>query len=142
MADAAIGPNRDFLEADPLFRVLKKKKWLNLDKLPEAFMLGTGETGLSVCYNCRAEHAQTVANLDSEGVARLFHGPVTAINALIDGQQTFLTVVPDAPHHAEIQGIPHKEHDNVEAERLAGELARIAIVVIQNHYRRIDAGNG
>jgi hypothetical protein len=90
-------------------------------------MLGTNETGLSVCYDCQAREAQAIVQLDSHGVAQLLHGRVTALN---------LTVVPDSAQHAEIRGMPNKEQNRVEAERLASELAKIASIVLVNRYRR------
>lgn len=131
MADGALvdpaGPFRDLSDQDLLFRVIKKKECLRRERLSEAFMLGTGETGLSVCYDCLASEAQSIVQLDSHGVAQLLHGGVTALH---------LAVVPDHPKHAEIRGIPHKETNRVEAERLASELATISTIAHVQRYRK------
>jgi hypothetical protein len=114
---------------DPLFRIIKKKRYLEAGKLSEAFMMGTGETGLSVCCACIAARAQEIANLDSEGVAELTHGGVTALR---------LSVVADGPNHAEIRGIPFKDGNmpEKEAEQFAIALASIVRYVVKSRYRR------
>lgn len=133
MADGALGPAaqlRVFVAEDILFRVLKKKKWLEPGKLSDAFILETGETGISVCFDCQARQAPKIANLDSHGVVSLPHGGVTALT---------LTVVPDSANHAEIQGVPHKEANPVEAERIAIALASISTVADAIRRRRADS---
>lgn len=132
MADGALVQNLEdpligFADHDPLFRVLKKKKYLDREKLSEAFMLGTNETGLSVCFDCPASEAQAISNLDSEGVASLTYGGVTAL---------VLTVVADGPNHAEIRGVPFKETNRPEAERLAIALAEAVTSVLTKRYRK------
>ena len=121
------GPLRDLSDDDILFRVIKKKDCLQRERLSEAFMLGTNESGLSVCYDCLASEAQAIVQLDSHGVARLLHIGVTSLQ---------LTVVPDQINHAEIRGVPHKETNRVEAERLANELAKVSSIVYVQRYRR------
>jgi hypothetical protein len=40
-----------------------------------------------------------------------------------------LTVTADEPHHAIIEGVPHKEDDRVRAEWLASQLAAMATII-------------
>lgn len=134
MADGAVAPNPQPAPTEfsvqgieVFFRVLKKKKYLQRENLSDAFLLGTDEAGLSVCYNCLIEEAQAVAALDSEGAAALAHDRITAL---------LLTVAPDSPNHAEIQRVPHKETNRAEAERLAIALANCVTNVYRQIYRR------
>lgn len=133
MANGVIGATaqlRTFVAQDILFRVLKKKRWLEAGKLSEAFLLGTHESGLSVCFDCQACEAPRIMNLDSYGVASLLYGGVTSIDNL--------TVVADAVNHAEIQGVPHKQIDDVRAEWIASELARISTIAEERRRRKND----
>ena len=133
MADGAVegaAPLRVFVLEDVLFRVLKKKRWLEAGKLSEAFLLETGETGLSVCFDCQACEAPKIARLDSHGVASLSYGGVTGIDAL--------TVIADEVDHAEIRGMPHKQDNPAEAERIASELASISTIAESVRRRERD----
>jgi hypothetical protein len=47
-----------------------------------------------------------------------------------------LTVTPDEPNHAIIEGMPHKEEDRVKAEWFASQLAAIATVVDRERRER------
>jgi len=115
-APAAI---RELLPHDFLLRALTKKKWL--EDLHEAFLLRTDEDELSVCFDCSPEECLAILDLNRlHGVASLTVGGVIGL---------YLTVTPDDPHHAVIQGIPHKEDDAATVERLASQLAAIATIV-------------
>ncbi len=126
MADGEVDNNppiavRQLTAVDLLLRVLAKPKWLA--DLHEAFILRSNETttGLSVCFDCTPAEAVAISGLNrSHGVATLPVGSVTALE---------LTVVPDEPHHANIQGLPDKELDPDRAEWLASRLAEAALIV-------------
>jgi len=105
--------------ADLLFRALRNKTWL--EDLHEAFMLRADETGLSVCFDCLPAECIVILKLNRVyGAARLTVNDVTALE---------LTVTPDSPHHALIEGIPHKDQDADKAEWLASRLAGVAEIV-------------
>lgn len=132
MADGALNQNpspaavRELLPLDLLYRALTKKAWL--DDLHDAFLLRADETGLSVCFDCSPDECIAILNLNRlHGVASLTVGEVIALK---------LTVTPDEPHHAVIEGIPHKETDAVMAERVASQLARIATIVDRTRRER------
>lgn len=109
----ALAPN------DQLLRVLAKQKWL-VD-LYEAFLLRTNETGLSVFFGCTPVESVALSHLNrSFGVAGIF------AQSVIDLE---LTVVPDEPRHANIEGLPHKQTDPSRAEWLARRLAEAAVIL-------------
>jgi hypothetical protein len=112
-------PIRELQPPDLLLRALTKKVWL--EDLHEAFMLRPDENGLSVCFDCIPADCITLLCLNrTYGVASLHVNGVTALE---------LTVTPDEPHHALIEGIPHKEEDADRAEWLASQLASIAAII-------------
>jgi hypothetical protein len=111
---------REFVYEDSLFRAILKKKYLTAENLREAFMRRSNETGLSVCYDCKPEDCFNLIQMDMHGVAKLVVGQVKDLG---------LKVIPDEPQHANIEGVPHKEENEVEAERLANALAKIANIV-------------
>ena len=91
-------------------------------------MLRADETGLSVCFDCAPSDCLRILDLNCiHGVARLI---------LADVQSLHLSVTPDEPHHALIEGIPNKEENPEKAEWLATQLAAIAIVVQQTRRQR------
>ena len=105
-----------------LLRMLRKKLWLEPGGLEEAFLLRPGETGLSVCFACSADHCMTISGLNkSYGAAGLKVQSVTEIENL--------TVEPDSANHAEIRGLPQWEADSAKAEFLASQLAKAANIV-------------
>ncbi len=125
MADGEVDNNaseagvRQLVGDDFLLRVLAKQKWLA--DLHEAFLLRSNEAGLSVFFDCTPAESVALSGLNrSYGVAKLFVENVTNLE---------LTVIPDEPQHATIEGLPHKEVDPGRAEWLAGRLAEAAIVV-------------
>jgi hypothetical protein len=133
LANAALDHNpapaaiRDLLPPDLLLRALTKQKWL--EDLHEAFLLRSDETGLSVCFDCSPEECIAVLNRNGlHGVASLTVDGVTGLQ---------LTVTPDEPHHAIIEGMPHKEDDAATAERLASQLAAIATIVDRTRRKRL-----
>jgi len=108
---------RELGPLDELLRALLSAK--HLKNLADAFLLRKSENGLSVSFDCTV--AECRAAFDTTyGVARLEMGHITGLG---------LQVVPDKPHHANIQGLPHKEQDPDQAEWLASKLAERAIVV-------------
>ena len=72
-------------------------------------------------FDCTPSESVTISALNrSFGVAQLLVGNVTALQ---------LTVIPDEPRHATIEGLPHKEEDADRAEWLASRLAEVALIV-------------
>jgi len=124
LADGEVDTNppaaiRQLTPNDLLLRVLAKQRWLA--DLHEAFMLRSNESGLSVFFDCTPAESVALSGLNrSHGVATLTVGNVTALE---------LTVIPDEPCHATIEGLPHKEHDADRAEWLASRLAEVAVIV-------------
>jgi len=106
---------------DELLRALLNKR--SLDHLPDAFMLRYEErdSGLSVSINSTAQECRVLFRT-TYGVLLLTVAQVRELD---------LAVVPDAPKHANITGIPHKEDDPDRAEWLANRLAERAIIVEQ-----------
>jgi hypothetical protein len=111
---------RELVYEDSVFRAILKKRHLTAETLREAFMLRSTETGLSVCYDCKPEDCFDLIQMDMHGVAKLIVGRVRGLG---------LKVIPNEQHHANIEGVPHKEENEVEAERLASALAEIADIV-------------
>jgi len=106
-----------------LLRMMAKRIWLEPGNLSEAFILRSDETGLSVCFDCTADHCATITALNrTYGAASLNVQVVTDLE---------LTVEPDLANHAEIRGVPSKEVDRDRAEFLASQLARAATIVDQ-----------
>lgn len=124
MADDTLEPVipvfRELIYEDSLLRAILKKKYLTAENLREAFMRRSNEKGLSVCYDCKPEDCFGLIQMDMHGVAKLIVGQVRGLG---------LKVVPNEPHHADIEGVPSKEEDEVVAERLATALAEIANIV-------------
>jgi len=124
LADGTLEPVtpvfRELVYEDSLFRAILKKRHLAPENLREAFMRRSNETGLSVCYDCKPENVFDLIQMDMHGVANLVVGQVKGLG---------LKVIQDEPQHANIEGVPHKEENEVEAERLANALAAIANIV-------------
>jgi len=99
-----------------VFRVLMNSK--QMKELSEAFFLRADEvnSGLSVSWNTTPEEARSQFS-KCYGAVSLHVGRVRNLS---------LDVVPDEPNHANITGLPHKETDPKEAERLANLLAQQA----------------
>jgi hypothetical protein len=124
LADGEVDNNlpaaiRQLTPNDLLLRVLAKQKWLT--DLHEAFMLRSNEMGLSVFFDCTPVESVVLSGFNrSYGVSTLTVASITALE---------LTVTPDEPRHATIEGLPHKEHDADRAEWLASRLAEVAEIV-------------
>ncbi len=118
------GTLREIVREDELCRAFRSK----IDHIPDAFMLRSDErdSGLSVCFDCTPEECVATLNA-SYGFAILLAGGVFDLN---------LQVVSDAPHHANIKGIPYKEDDPPRAEFLASQLA--GVVVRAQHTKRVN----
>jgi hypothetical protein len=113
-----------------VYRAVAAAGWL--ENPPDAFMLRPTEkdTGLSVSYNCTVDECRyTLAK--SYGVLSLHTGRVRALN---------LDIIPDEPQHANITGLPYKEDDPLEAERLASLLAKQARMMERGLKKRPSGG--
>ena len=89
-----------------------------MKELSEAFFLRADEvdSGLSVNWNMTPEQARDQFD-KCYGTVSLHVGRVRTLN---------LDVVPDEPTHANLTGLPYKESEPREAERLANLLAQQA----------------
>jgi len=87
--------------------------------LAAAFMLRENEEGLSVSYDSTPQQCAAGFN-KCHGVASLHVGRIRDLG---------LDVIPDEPRHANIVGLPHREHDPAEAERFARQLQKQARLV-------------
>lgn len=76
-------------------------------------------SGLSINYNCDSEHCRNSLK-KCYGVVSLHVGRVRSLD---------LDVIPDEPQHGNITGLPRKEEDEVQAERLASALVRQARLI-------------
>ena len=114
---------------DTLLRALRNAK--DPEELAHAFMLRPKEqhTGLSVNFDQTPAECQQGFNC-TYGVASLTVFNVTeaatSTNAALN-TNFVLQVIPDEPHHANITGVPYKETDPLGAERVASELAKLAV---------------
>jgi hypothetical protein len=109
-----------------VYRVLLRKQWINEDTgrvKADAYFLRASEPGLSVNIASVCSPSQCAGLFRKcYGVASLEVGRVREIG---------LDVKQDLPNHANIVGLPHREDDLAEAERLAGLLAKRSHVVWQ-----------
>jgi hypothetical protein len=102
-----------------VYRALLRKQWIDEDTgrvKADAYFLRASEPGLSV--NIASVYSpEECAGLfrNCYGVASLEVGRVREIG---------LDVEQDSRNHANIVGLPHREDDLAEAERLAGLLAK------------------
>ncbi|MBD0263955.1 MAG: hypothetical protein ICV78_14865 [Tolypothrix sp. Co-bin9] len=109
-----------------VYRVLLKKRWINEDTQrvdAGAYFLREKEkdTGLSVNIAASCSPQQCTEKFDKcFGVASLHVGRIRELG---------LDVVADKPDHAYIKGLPYKEDNLAEAERLAGLLAKQSRIV-------------
>jgi hypothetical protein len=103
-----------------------RKQWINEDTgkvKADAYFLRANEQGLSV--NLASEYSpERCAGFFRQcyGVASLEVGGVRKIG---------LDVEQDSVNHANITGLPYKEDNLAEAERLAGLLANLSQLVLQ-----------
>jgi len=107
------------LEDDVLLRALLRKS--EIEDPRSAFFIREIErdTGLSVNIKITPEQCRALFN-KTYGVRSMELKDVTALD---------LEVIPDAPHHANIRGIPHTDDDPKRAEFLAGELLKISTLI-------------
>lgn len=113
-----------------VYRVVAKNGWFDQDTgelLPLAFKLRPDDRGLSVNYNCTIDEAHTFLST-TFGVARLVVGAIRNIDQRLE-------VIPDAPKHAEILGIPHEEEDAELATYFADILASQSKVVLRAKHK-------
>ncbi|NJL11152.1 MAG: hypothetical protein HC908_16050 [Calothrix sp. SM1_7_51] len=109
-----------------VYRALLRKQWIDEDTgrvKADAYFLRALEPGLSVniASVCSPEQCARLFR-KCYGVASLEVGRIREIG---------LDVEQDSPNHANIVGLPHREDDLAEAERLAGLLAKRAHIVWQ-----------
>jgi hypothetical protein len=107
-----------------VYRAMRRKQWLNEDTgrvKADAYFLRVNERGLSVNLASVCSPRQC-AELFRKcyGVASLEVGGVREVG---------LDVEQDSVNHANIAGLPHREDDLAEAERLSGLLAKQSQVV-------------
>jgi hypothetical protein len=109
-----------------VYRSLLRKQWIDEDTgriKADAYFLRSNEPGLSVNLASAYSPKQCAALFRKcYGVASLEVGNV---------RQFGLDVEKDSASHANIVGLPHREDDLAEAERLAGLLARRSQLVWQ-----------
>jgi hypothetical protein len=109
-----------------VYRSMLRKQWINEDTgkvKADAYFLRANEQGLSVnlASECSPEQCAGFFR-QCYGVASLEVGGVRKIG---------LDVEQDSVNHANITGLPYKEDNLAEAERLAGLLANLSQLVLQ-----------
>ena len=123
-----------------VYRVLLRNKWVDPDHnsiLPDAYIPranGQDDDGLSVVLaQTRTPEELTKG---AEEVASSFnrtYGVVTLHAGWVRNIDERLDIIPDyldnQPHHALLTGIPHQDQNPAEAERLAGQLAKISRLI-------------
>jgi hypothetical protein len=107
-----------------VYRALLRKQWINEDTgrvKAEAYFLRVNERGLSV----------NLANVCSpKQCAELFRKCYGIASLEVRGvREVGLDVEQDSVKHANVVGLPYREDDLAEAERLAGLLARQSQIV-------------
>ena len=114
------------LEDAIVYRSLLRKQWINEDTgrvKADAYFLRANETGLSVnlASSCSPQQCAEMFR-KCYGVASLEVGDVREVG---------LDVEQDSVNHANVVGLPYREDDLAEAERLAGLLAKRSHLVWQ-----------
>jgi hypothetical protein len=117
----------DTLDQDAIvYRSLLRKQWIDEDThrvKADAYFLRPMESGLSVNLASATTPAQCARFFrNCYGVVSLEVGQVRQIG---------LEIEQDSDNHANIIGLPHREDDLAEAERLAGLLAKRSHLVWQ-----------
>ncbi len=109
-----------------VYRALLRKQWIDEDTFrvkADAYFLRASEPGLSVNIASACSPEQCAALFRKcYGVASLQVGRVREIG---------LDVEQDSANHANITGLPYREDNLEEAERLAGLLAKCSHIVWQ-----------
>ncbi len=108
-----------------VYRALMKKNWMSEDTgqvRPGAFFLRKhrAETGLSVNISTVCSPQDCAERFRCKAVASLHVGRIRDLG---------LDVVQDKPDHANIIGLPYREDNLAEAERLAGLLAKQSRII-------------
>ncbi|WP_009630750.1 hypothetical protein [Synechocystis sp. PCC 7509] len=124
MAESSINPFEPLPADSIIYRAILRKQWIDEDTgriKADAYFLRANELGLSVNL-ASAYSLEQCANLFRKcyGIASLEVGRVREIG---------LNVEQDSPDHANITGLPYQEDNLVEAERLAGLLAKRSRIV-------------
>ncbi len=117
----------DALPSDAVvYRALLRKQWINEDTASvkaDAYFLRINERGLSVNLVSVCSPQQCADRFRKcYGIASLEVGNVREIG---------LDVEQDSVNHANIIGLPHKDNNLAEAERLAGLLAKRSQLIWQ-----------
>jgi hypothetical protein len=109
-----------------VYRSLLRKQWINEDTgrvKADAYFLRANETGLSVNLASRCSPQQCAKMFRKcYGVASLEVGDVREVG---------LDIEQDSVNHANVVGLPYREDNLAEAERLAGLLAKGSHLVWQ-----------
>lgn len=109
-----------------VYRVLLRKQWISEDTgrvKADAYFLRANEPGLSV---------QIASACSPEQCARLFRKCYGVASLEVKSiRQIGLDVEQDSVNHANIIGLPYREENLAEAERLAGLLAKRSQIVWQ-----------
>jgi hypothetical protein len=107
-----------------VYRSILRKQWINEDTgkvKADAYFRRANEIGFSVNLASEYSPEQCAENFrQCYGVASLEVGSVREIG---------LNVEQDKVNHANIVGLPYKEDDSTQAERLAGLLAKKSQIV-------------
>jgi hypothetical protein len=126
MAESSMKQFEPLPEDAIVYRSLLRKQWINEDTgrvKADAYFLRANETGLSVnlASTCSPQQCAEMFR-KCYGVASLEVGDVREIG---------LDVEQDSVNHANVVGLPYREDNLAEAERLAGSLAKRSHLVWQ-----------
>jgi hypothetical protein len=126
MAESSMKQFEPLPEDAIVYRSLLRKQWINEDTgrvKADAYFLRASETGLSVNLASICSPQQCAEMFRKcYGVASLEVGDVREVG---------LDVEQDSVNHANVVGLPYREDNLAEAERLAGLLAKRSHLVWQ-----------
>jgi hypothetical protein len=124
MAKSSIRPFDPLPNDATVYRALLRKQWINEDTgkvKADAYFLRVNEPGLSVNLASVCSPAEC---------AELFRKCYGIASLEVKGvREVGLDVEQDSVNHANVIGLPYREDDLAEAERLAGLLAKQSQVV-------------
>lgn len=124
MAKSSIDLFEPLASSEIVYRAILRQQWIDEDtgKLKaDAYFLRTNEPGISVNIASVCTPQQCAQRFRKcYGIASLEIGLIREIG---------LDVEQDSSNHANIIGLPHKEDNLVEAERLAGLLAKRSRII-------------
>jgi hypothetical protein len=107
-----------------VYRSILRKQWINEDTgkvKADAYFLRANEIGLSVNLASECSPEQCAESFrQCYGVASL---------EVVSVREIGLNVEQDSANHANVMGLPYKEDDLAQAERLAGLLAKKSQIV-------------